>query len=611
MCFKKLKSFFRRKNGEDSVQVESNDQRDNNDHSVDVIVTNEKNGTDNSTDDPGTERKINFKEPLMNKNNSLPEFEYLEKLILFRLNRYFSGNNNDDSDKKPPFPEISKWGLPWQDFAKKNNLENKEDELTLLLIGMAPHLKPDFFDHVIEKKIQEYTVEKKIEGNVDFPGIGGARGKNCRFFLPTGETALFIIAGNDFDRRLQAKQLFGAEHIFWDKKIIWLEDMQHGEPSMHGRLIISPDYVDLLTYGMHTSPQFSISFPAKKIAPEKKQNGQKVTETDVKKENKYMEKEWGDTQKNDNDDQGKENPYSFDKLVIPDDLKKQILDLESWLKYRDQLEERFDNLRKGYRTLFYGPPGTGKTFTAKILGNQLNKEVYKIDLSMVVSKYIGETEKNLELLFARAEDKDWILFFDEADALFGKRTNVRDAHDKYANQEVSYLLQRIEDYDGLVILATNMKNNIDDAFLRRFNSVLKFPFPDVESRARIWQLFLPTGKKNKKKIVYKRQPDERTISYYDDDSLDIAAEVKKYELSGGSIMNVVHYAGIKAVERYAQAVESKKTAKAQGAGVMENGSASLAEDDFRGPRPKFTIYLSDVLDGIKRELIKEGKPFSV
>ena len=114
-----------------------------------------------------------------------------------------------------------------------------------------------------------------------------------------------------------------------------------------------------------------------------------------------------------------------------------------------------------------------------------------------------------------------------------------------------------------------------------------------------------------KKIVYKRQPDERTISYYDDDSLDIAAEVKKYELSGGSIMNVVHYAGIKAVERYAQAVESKKTAKAQGAGVMENGSTSLAEDDFLGPRPKFTIYLSDVLDGIKRELIKEGKPFSV
>ena len=144
MCFKKLKSFFRRKNGEDSVQVESNDQRDNNDHSVDVIVTNEKNGTDNSTDDSGTERRIKFKEPLMNKNNSLPEFEYLEKLILFRLNRYFSGNNNDDSDRKPPFPEISKWGLPWQDFAKKNNLENKEDELTLLLIGMTPHLKPDF-----------------------------------------------------------------------------------------------------------------------------------------------------------------------------------------------------------------------------------------------------------------------------------------------------------------------------------------------------------------------------------------------------------------------------------------------------------------------------------
>ena len=111
--------------------------------------------------------------------------------------------------------------------------------------------------------------------------------------------------------------------------------------------------------------------------------------------------------------------------------------------------------------------------------------------------------------------------------------------------------------------------------------------------------------------MYKRQPDDRAPSYYDDDTLDIATEVKKYELSGGSIMNVVHYAGIKGVERYAQAVDSKKTVKPQMAGVMENDSSSIKEDDFRSPKPKFTIYLSDVLDGIKRELIKEGKPFAL
>ena len=130
---------------------------------------------------------------------------------------------------------------------------------------------------------------------------------------------------------------------------------------------------------------------------------------------------------------------------------------------------------KNNKILFIGAPGTGKKTLAALIGQQSGKEVYRIDVSIIVSKYIGETEKNLELVFARAENKDWILFFDEADALFGKRTNVKDAHDKYANQEVAYLLQRIEDYNGLVILSTNMKNNIDEAFTRRFQIIIRFP----------------------------------------------------------------------------------------------------------------------------------------
>jgi SpoVK/Ycf46/Vps4 family AAA+-type ATPase len=125
--------------------------------------------------------------------------------------------------------------------------------------------------------------------------------------------------------------------------------------------------------------------------------------------------------------------------------------------------------------LFIGAPGTGKKTLASLIGQQLGTEVYRIDLSMVVSKYIGETEKNLAKIFDTAEHKNWILYFDEADALFGKRTNVRDAHDKYANQEVDYLLQRIEKYNGIVIIATNMKNNIDEAFTRRLQSIIHFP----------------------------------------------------------------------------------------------------------------------------------------
>lgn len=130
---------------------------------------------------------------------------------------------------------------------------------------------------------------------------------------------------------------------------------------------------------------------------------------------------------------------------------------------------------KNNKILFIGAPGTGKKTFAFLIGQQSGKEVYRIDLSMIVSKYIGETEKNLELIFARAENRGWILFFDEADALFGKRTNVKDAHDKYANQEVAYFMQKIEDYNGLVILATNLKSNIDKAFARRFQTIISFP----------------------------------------------------------------------------------------------------------------------------------------
>ena len=148
--------------------------------------------------------------------------------------------------------------------------------------------------------------------------------------------------------------------------------------------------------------------------------------------------------------------------------------------------------KKACHVLFHGPRGTGKSLAAALLGKRLHREVYTIDLSQVTSKYIGETEKNLEQLFKNAESKNWILFFDEADALFGKRTDVKDSHDRYSNQEISYLLQRIADYDGIAILATNMKDNIDDAFIRRLQYVISFPIPEPPERLRLWKQGLST-----------------------------------------------------------------------------------------------------------------------
>src|SRR5258706_1084046 len=342
---------------------------------------------------------------------AIPEFKYLYRLIYYRIRESFKDSETEDNKEEkhkrpsvpdePVIPGMEKWRPCLREFVELHNF--KDEEKILLLIALAPYLYPDLFDTAIEKALKDVGAEK-------FNEIGGVMtGRNCPFFLPTGETVVYLVNGPDRTRRFEVQELFGAEHLFREKKILWLEDMQESEPPMHGRVIMSSDYVHQLTTGSHKSPQFSISFPAKKIAPQKRPDP--PTESDPE-------------------------PPTLEDLVIPSYLRKQINELISWLEYNQELMKKMKGkLKKGYRTLFYGPPGTGKTFTAEILGNELKRDVYKIDLSMVVSKYIGETEKNLELLFTRAEDTGWILFFDEADALFGKRTNVRDAHDKYANQE--------------------------------------------------------------------------------------------------------------------------------------------------------------------------------
>jgi hypothetical protein len=403
--------------------------------------------------------------------------------------------------------------LPAKNFLPSFDFEQDDDALTVLLMGLAPHAVPGLFDRAIRSKLKESD---------DFPEIGGMRGKNFRGFLPTGQTAVFLLAGDDWEHRKKIEQLFWPDKDFAKKKILWLEELPQSEPVLSGKIIMALDYIDLFLIGTSAPPHFSTSFPAKKI----------------------------------------ETKLTLNDIVLSKELQKHYTNLEDWIKFNQPLMYQWDmekRVHKGFRVLFYGPAGTGKTLTAGVLGNETKKDVYKIDLSMVVSKYIGETEKNLELLFARAEDKDWILFFDEADAIFGKRTSVRDAHDKYANQEVSYLLQRIEDYNGLVILATNMKNNIDDAFIRRFNDIVKFTIPNEDERKEIWEKSFPENA----------------------DYGEIPNEVKKYKLTGGNIINAIHFAGIQALKKREEPHDSEK----------------------------LIFYLEDVTDGIRKEMAKEGKPF--
>lgn len=170
---------------------------------------------------------------------------------------------------------------------------------------------------------------------------------------------------------------------------------------------------------------------------------------------------------------------AFEKAMTRLSLPASLQELQEWLiNQKEKSAPTGKKKNKKNSILFYGSKKSGKYTIATMLANQAGKELYKVDLSKIVSKYIGETEKNLSAIFQRAKDKEWILFFDEADALFGKRINVRDSHDRYANQEVSYLLQKIEEHNGLVFLSTNKKTNIDQAFMRRLRYVIDFPFPE-------------------------------------------------------------------------------------------------------------------------------------
>ena len=190
--------------------------------------------------------------------------------------------------------------------------------------------------------------------------------------------------------------------------------------------------------------------------------------------------------------------YTWPDIVLPPDAVAQLREICQRVVYRRRVldEWGFDrklSLGKGVSALFTGPSGTGKTMAAEILANELGLDLYKIDLSSVVSKWIGETEKNLDRIFTAAENANAILFFDEADALFGKRSEVRDSHDRYANVEISYLLQKMEEYEGIAILATNLRANLDEAFVRRLAFTVQFPFPDEESRRRIWAGIWPAA----------------------------------------------------------------------------------------------------------------------
>jgi SpoVK/Ycf46/Vps4 family AAA+-type ATPase len=216
--------------------------------------------------------------------------------------------------------------------------------------------------------------------------------------------------------------------------------------------------------------------------------------------------------------------YTWTDIILPRDQFEQLREICSYVKHYHTVYGEWGfgrklSLGKGLNVLFAGPSGTGKTMAAEIMANELGLDLYRIDLSAIVSKYIGETEKNLERIFTEAQTSNAILFFDEADALFGKRSEVRDSHDRYANIEIAYLLQRMEEYDGVVILATNLRKNMDEAFARRMHFAVEFPMPEEADRHRIWQGVFPG---------------EAPLA----EDIDLIFLARQFKISGGNIKNI-------------------------------------------------------------------------
>ena len=405
--------------------------------------------------------------------------EWFETVLHVTIGVYFQQQGFENASVGQIRPPSSKW---LEEVTKHSDITF--EERVIVMLALMPHIKPQALDTFF---LQNGALDRQ------FTQFGGWKGLSHGGFLPTGETAVFIIAGDDPIKRCEVVRMFQRDHWFYTSNILRLEGANEGEPFLSGQLRVSEEFLSHVLLDREYKPDYSIGFPAKLIT----------------------------------------TPLEWEDMVLDYQTHEALEEINTWIEHQHTIMEDWGLkriLKPGYRALFYGPPGTGKTLAATLLGKKNNMDVYRVDLSMIVSKYIGETEKNLAKVFDLAENRNWILFFDEADALFGKRTSTNTSNDRHANQEVAYLLQRIEDFPGTVILATNLKSNIDEAFSRRFQSIIYFSMPSEELRAELWRSMLPK-------------------EWLGDDAEELIATAAKSELSGGSIANVVRKCAVQLVSK--------------------------------------------------------------
>ncbi len=415
------------------------------------------------------------------------ELAWLSELVAARMERLLRGGepwqeNADDNPAgplppipPPPPPPAPGDTTPWSELLAE--LADAPLARLALALLLAAQLRPAALDPL---QILNPALERR------FSDCGGALREGG--FEPTGDTLALLADGGSLAGRLEVVRLLAEEGPL---RRLGLLGSLEGESPLKAPLRLAGPWLEWLV-GSGPRPE------------------EHPTAGGMFTQRLQTAMDWSD-------------------LVLPEGTLRQLEEIERHLRHHPTLRHDWGmakRLRPGYRALFHGPPGTGKTLTASLLGERLGMEVRRVDLSRVVSKYIGETEKQLAAVLDRAERRQWLLLFDEADALFGQRSETRDAHDRYANQEIAYLLQRLETFDGVVILATNLPANLDGAFLRRFESVVFFPLPGPQQRLRLWR---------------------EAFSERAQLAVDLAAIAERHELSGGLILNVVRQVSLEAI----------------------------------------------------------------
>lgn len=415
------------------------------------------------------------------------ELDWLAKVIDQVICSYLKQEGYEAQWSEINLPDLSQGTGVYARQVKEWSL-NQHERLALALT-MAPHLRPDMLDVF-------FCLNASY--NRGFSEFGGVTDKTFSGFLPTGQTLNFLISANDPLWRTSVMAILDPKNRLMAEQVLSLGSVDDTLPAISGVLSLSDQWLHYFISGEKPRPELSASFPAHPIT----------------------------------------TPLDWSDLVLEYPVMAQIHEIKTWLNHGDTLMKDWGLAKKikpGYRTLFFGPPGTGKTLTASLLAKSTGREIYRVDLSMIVSKYIGETEKNLAKVFDAASYKNWILFFDEADALFGKRTEANSSNDRHANQQTGYLLQRIEDFPGVVILSSNLKANMDEAFTRRFQSMIHFTIPKPSERLILWR-------------------NAFSGSCELEDDIDLEKISEDYELAGGAIINVLRHCALAAVARNSRKV---------------------------------------------------------